>query len=90
MNIRSAVSAACTELVAGDKWHLAYQEAMATLTNHLQDGVMSWEFGTHASKPRRRTEQEVFDMFDKLIRRLESRDKRSRVRIGDGNSSSTL
>lgn len=77
LNIRSAISAACSEVVAnrGD-WHPAYRKAVATLSLFLKDGVQSWEFGTHGSPPRRRTEAEVFDLFRKVITKLESHEKK--------------
>lgn len=89
INIRSAISIACREIAASDKeWYSGYLSSVATLRNFLDDGVTSWEFGTHASKPRPRQEDEVFQVFDKVIARLESDEAKARVSTGSGNSSS--
>ena len=91
LNIRSAISASCHELApnAGD-WYVAYRSSVATLVLFLKDGIQSWEFGTHASRPRMRQEHEVMEMLDKVIKRLESREEKACARISSGNSSGTL
>lgn len=72
LNIRSAISAACSDLALdAHEWYVAYRSAVKTLSLFLKDGVSSWEFGTHASQPRMRTESEVFELFDKVITRLD-------------------
>lgn len=91
LNIRSAISAACTQLATSDtQWHTAYRGAIATISAFLKDGVTSWEFGTHASAPRRRDEREVFAMFDKLVQRLESGEEKVRTDFGGGSNSITV
>lgn len=91
LNIRSAISAACRELAPSDRaWYEAYKQATAELSAFLKDGIQSWEFGTHASSPRLRQEHEVFELFDKVIVRLESREKTSRAHVSRGSSSRTL
>ena len=90
INIRSAVSIACREIAKTEReWYVGYCRAVATLSAVLKDGVTSWEFGTHASKPRFRKETEVFELFDKVIGKLESYEEKSRARATVSNSSST-
>lgn len=76
LNIRSAISAACSQVIVknGD-WRPAYIKSVRVLSEYLDDGVSSWEFGTHQSKPRMRTEEEVFDLFRKVISGLEFDEK---------------
>lgn len=77
LNIRSAISAACSQVaISSGDWHPAYRKAVATLSLFLKDGVQSWEFGTHGSPPRRRTEAEVFDLFRKVITKLEKNENK--------------
>lgn len=91
MNIRSAVSAACSRLVINNaEWHVEYMAAINTLSAFLKDGVQSWEFGTHASRPRMRTEAEVLEMFTSVIDRLERNESKARAGLGAGGSSNTV
>lgn len=91
LNIRSAISAACTKVVRNNsEWHPAYRQAVKTLSLYLKDGVSSWEFGTHSQQPRRRTEQEVFELFSNVIARLESENVRKNRRGNTGGRVGTL
>lgn len=79
LNIRSAISAACSQVVAdnGD-WYPAYLGAVKVLSGYLKDGLSSWEFGTHQANPRMRTEDEVFDLFRKVISGWEFHENQAR------------
>lgn len=91
LNIRSAISIACGELATTEQGvYVNYCRAVATLSLFLKDGVTSWEFGTHASKPRPRKESEVFELFDKVIGKLESHEEKVRVRTGRNSSSTAV
>lgn len=91
MNLRSAISAACSRFVLDNaKWHVEYMDAINTLSAYLKDGVQSWEFGTHASKPRLRTEAEVMEMLTQVIDRLERNENKARARLSTGSSSGTV
>lgn len=90
INIRSAISIACREIAKTEhEWYLGYRRAVSTLALFLKDGVTSWEFGTHASKPRFRKDTEIFELFDKVIGKLEAHDEKTRTRTAVSNSSST-
>ena len=67
LSIRSAI------ILAADGNSATYCDAVNAWRDIVKDGVMSWEFGTHADPPRRRTQEEVVKMLNKVIRRLESR-----------------
>lgn len=87
MNIRSAVSAATTHLVLeNSQWTAEYVAAINALSARAKDGVQSWEFGTHANKPRKRTEAEVLQLFTDTIEGLDTRAQKS-VRAGAGAKS---
>lgn len=90
INIRSAISIACREIAKTERaWYVGYCRSVSTLSLFLKDGVTSWEFGTHASKPRFRKPAEVFELFDKVIGKLESHEEKSHARSAVSNSSST-
>lgn len=88
LNIRAAIAMACREIAETERQeYVSYCRAVSTLSLFLKDGVTSWEFGTHARKSRPRKEQEVFELFDKVIEKLESGEKRIRSRTtGNGIS----
>lgn len=91
MNLRSAISAACSRFVTDNaKWHVEYMAAINTLSAFVKDGVQSWEFGTHASKPRLRTEAEVMEMLTQVIDRLERNENKARAGLGAGSDSNTV
>lgn len=71
LNIRSALTMACTELCDDQNWYATYGYAVSVITRFNRDGVMSWEFGTHASKPRRRTQAEVEKVLSAVIDQME-------------------
>lgn len=72
LNLRSAISAACSDLTCNNsEWYQQYLAAIRCVESHLKDGVTSWEFGTHANKPRPRVQSEVEQMLTELIERLE-------------------
>lgn len=73
LNIPSAVAAACTRVTDGDSsaWYPAYRDSVAAIRAHIDDGVQSWEFGTHADEPRRRTESEVLAMLGDVIAKVQ-------------------
>jgi hypothetical protein len=74
LNIRSAVSYACSELFGEEQVALryrAYRDATDILSKHLEAGIIAWEFGPPSSKVRRRKQSEVEAMLTEVIARLE-------------------
>lgn len=72
LNIRCAISAACTDLCSQGDWHSQYTDTVACLEAHLKAGVIAWEFGTTGKPSRPRTHAEVESMLTEVIERLEN------------------
>lgn len=89
LNVRSALSAACTQLCVPHEWYPTYAMGVAAIHKHLGDGLMSWEFGTHADAPRPRTQHEVEQMLTKVINQWEKYEDHVGLSQRPGHSSTT-
>jgi hypothetical protein len=82
LNIRSAVSLACTKLCEENQWHKTYIAAIKSISELTDDGVLSyWEFGAPTSKKPRRKQAEVERLLVQAIERWEKHE--SQVGHGD-------
>lgn len=82
VNLRSAIMQAVTDISGGDDWYRPYLASLKVINEYLHDGVMSWEFGTHANPPRKRIQSEVEQMLGRLIAQLEKNEVKYRRRTG--------
>jgi len=75
LNIRSAISRACTDQIGSGphrQWYEAYLDAVHAIANALGEGITDWEFRVKASS-------EVEAMLTEVIKRLENGDIESRA-----------
>lgn len=79
LNLRSAVSRACTQLCTEDIWHATYALTIKEIRDEIQrgipedqqQGVIDWEFGSRSTKKPTRTQAEVEAVLEQVIQRLE-------------------
>jgi hypothetical protein len=75
LNLRSAISRACTELVGTaprPQWYELYLDAVHAIGAHLQHGLTDWEFKVKKTS-------EVEAMLTEVINRLENGDIKPRA-----------